>query len=105
MEKKLAPIFRGPWRATPTVHSNRRNLFNMGRQAESHIATLVSGSSAELQRFDAYVSIIEASPEMLENLHQALLLLDEYAFIENRRAQLLAKNIRQLMNRLCAFGT
>jgi hypothetical protein len=104
MSERLPPIFRGPWKVTPTVHTNRRNLFSLARQTECHIATIVSGSSSEIDRFDAYLSVIEASPDMLEVLLQTLRLLDEYAFVENSRAQATANKIRALLHRVRALG-
>ena len=58
----------GPWRATITVHSDRRNLFELHPNHEFHIGTIVSGSKSEIPRFDYYVSLIEKTPIMREIL-------------------------------------
>ncbi len=46
-------IVAGPYVATATVFSTRRNLFCMAPGRERHIGTLVSGSRTQIAQFDA----------------------------------------------------
>ena len=95
---------QGPWKVTDTVHNERKNLFSLGPRNECHIATIISGSLTEKDRFESYLQIIEASPDMVTALRETLDLLDDYAFIQSPRAQLAAQNIRSLLGRIGAVG-
>lgn len=65
----------GHYFSTATVYTGRRNLFTVEPGNEHHIATLVSGSRTQLQRFDIDcdeivrgLAILDANDEMLTAL-------------------------------------
>lgn len=68
-------IQAGHYFATSTVYTGRRDLFTLEPGHEHHIATLVSGSRTELQRFDIDcdkivrgLAMLDADAEMLAAL-------------------------------------
>lgn len=97
MKQNQRASLRGPWKITTTVYGNRRNLFSLEKNSECHIATIVSGSEANVDRFDQYLSAIEATPDMLEALVETMSLLDDFVFLENPRAQYVANEVRKVL--------
>lgn len=88
---------QGPWIITDTVHSDRKNLFDLSPNSSFHIGTIVSGSRNRLDRFSASLRLIERLPEMHAELAQTLELLEGTALLQSPVARLLAKRIRQTL--------
>ena len=65
-QEQLSP--KGPWRITDTVNSGRKNLFCFAPNREHHIATIISGSRSELERFEKALNLIREAPQMLQIL-------------------------------------
>jgi hypothetical protein len=67
------------WTVTPTVHSDRKNVFAfVGDTGAYQVGTLVSGSKTSLDRFEADGRLIAASPRMLAALKLANGMLKEW---------------------------
>lgn len=92
----------GPWKLTSTVHGDRCNLFCLSPRNEYHIATIISGSKEQVDRFEACLKLIEAAPEMKEVLEGTLSLLNDFGFVQSPRAKLTAESIRGLLDRIDA---
>jgi hypothetical protein len=58
----------GKWQVTDTVLSDRKNLFCMSHDSGFHIATIVSGSRSQLNRFEDSLVLMRAAPEMYRTL-------------------------------------
>ncbi len=56
------------WRITDTVYSDRKNWFSMKPGEEFHVATIVSGSSEKLDRFQIELATLVYAPEMRQKL-------------------------------------
>ena len=62
----------GPWLVTDTVRSDRKNLFSFEPNHEFHIATLVSGSQEQIDRFEDAIALLCEAPEMYALLLEIL---------------------------------
>jgi hypothetical protein len=88
------------WKITPTVTSERVNLFCIGAGHQHHVATIISGSRRNLPRFDQSIALIEAAPHMEELLEETLAMLNDFGFLQSPTAQQLEKRISQLLDTL-----
>lgn len=68
-------LSHGPYTATGTVYSDRRNLFDLRPGHEHHIGTLVSGSKSKLQRLDEDCDKIVRGLSLLDVNEQMLVAL------------------------------
>lgn len=66
------------WSVTPTVHSDRKNIFAFaGENGAYQVGTLVSGSKTKLDRFDADARLIEKAPQLYAHLQRLASLIEE----------------------------
>lgn len=88
------------WRVVKTTGSNRVNLFSISSGTSHHVATIISGSISQLDRFDESVAILEASPKMIGLLSDTLEVLNDFGFVQSPHVQELEKKISTLLSGL-----
>lgn len=93
------------WKAIKTTGSNRVNLFSISRNSSHHIATVISGSLSQLERFDDSIAMMEASPKMVGLLNDTLEVLNDFGFIQSPYTQDLERRISSLLSNLSRDGT
>ena len=87
----------GPWVLAETVQSSRCNLFDMTPGKEHQVATIISGSSTELLRFQQSLSLIRAAPRLHACLRETHQVLDQYKFVQSPFIQELRQTIESLL--------
>jgi hypothetical protein len=88
------------WTITRTASPARRNLFDLTPHSEHQIATIVSGSNGQLDRFERSLRLIEAAPELRECLSQALSVLNDFEFVQHGSTKGLRNRIKALLETL-----
>jgi hypothetical protein len=88
------------WRVTETNAPERRNLFSVATGQEAHIATIISGSSSKLSRFDECIHLIETVPDMIATLAKIKCTLDALSFLEDPSLRVARLELKDLVGRL-----
>ena|GEM_PF-5376859 len=92
------------WLITGTTSSTRANLFSKRGYESHHIATIISGSSRNLQRFDESLALIKMTPELIKLLIETQKILNNYHFIQSPSLQQLEHKITNTLDSVFESG-
>lgn len=88
------------WLLSTTGLNNRRNLFDITPGSEHQIATIVSGSSQNQNRFNKSLELIAAAPKMHSQLQDMHKKLSDLSFLSAPQIHKMKSDIQRLLQEI-----